>query len=102
MLISVQSRIFQLIGCLAKDYPDCIENDAGDGVEIRDIVLQSARKSCYQPTRSNRLIFRISHFLALDSRHVYIQVDAFQFKYQLHSSAILYAYLKSCHTSHVL
>lgn len=45
MLISVQSRIFQLIGCLAKDYPDCIENDAGDGVEIRDMYFKALERA---------------------------------------------------------
>lgn len=41
----VQSRIFGLIGCLARDYPDCIENPVEDGIKIRDMffkVLESA------------------------------------------------------------
>ncbi|XP_055310881.1 DNA-dependent protein kinase catalytic subunit-like [Sitodiplosis mosellana] len=41
----VQCRIFGLIGCLAKDYPDCIENAAEDGLKIRDMyfkVLENA------------------------------------------------------------
>ncbi|XP_031631692.1 DNA-dependent protein kinase catalytic subunit-like [Contarinia nasturtii] len=38
---TVQSRIFGLIGCLAKDYPDCIENVVEDGMKIRDIFFKA-------------------------------------------------------------
>lgn len=44
-IISVQCRIFELIGCLAKDYPDCIENDAVDGVKIRDMYFEVLEKA---------------------------------------------------------
>lgn len=37
----VQCRIYGLIGCLAKDYPDCIENIVEDGVRIRDMYFKA-------------------------------------------------------------
>lgn len=33
--------MYGLIGCLAKDYPDCIVNVAEDGMKIRDIFFKA-------------------------------------------------------------
>lgn len=41
LLFAVQCRIFSLIGRLARDYPDCIENEARDGPKIRDMYFKA-------------------------------------------------------------
>lgn len=45
LFILVQSRIFELIGGFAKDYPDCIENEVDEGVKIRDMYFQTMEKA---------------------------------------------------------
>lgn len=37
------SRIHELIGCFAKDYPDCIE--ISDGPKIRDMYFKTLEKA---------------------------------------------------------
>lgn len=42
-LFVVLSRIHKLIGCFAKDYPDCIKD--GDGMKIRDMYFKALEKA---------------------------------------------------------
>lgn len=42
---TVLSRIYALIGCFAKDYPDTIETNTDDGVKIRNMYLKALEKA---------------------------------------------------------
>lgn len=44
-IVIALSRTFELIGRFAKDYPDCIENEDGDGVKIRDMYFKALEKA---------------------------------------------------------
>lgn len=64
LFLAVQSRIFELIGGFAKDYPDCIENEVGDGVKIRDMYFQTMEKAVVgqQEVKKNDLICRFNRY----------------------------------------